>query len=100
MKTAYLRGGEISDRMALHQALATQLDFPAYYGNNLDAMYDVLTSVSEPVEIVLTEADALWNHLGPYSDLFRTVLTDICRDNPAVAFREEQEEDALDQEAL
>jgi hypothetical protein len=36
-----------ADAAALHTALATALDFPAYYGRNLDALDDVLRDVAE-----------------------------------------------------
>lgn len=36
-----------ADAAALHTALATALDFPSYYGRNLDALNDVLHDVAE-----------------------------------------------------
>lgn len=34
-----------------HKKLAVALDFPKYYGNNLDALFDVLTERSNPLQI-------------------------------------------------
>ena len=31
----------------MHQYLKEKLEFPDYYGNNLDALYDMLTSLEE-----------------------------------------------------
>ena len=84
MKTAYLNGREIPDKEALHAALAEQLEFPDYYGRNLDALYDVLSTVSEPCHIAL-EDPAAFVHLGDYFRRFVRVLTDVCVDNSAVS---------------
>ena len=84
--TAYLRGDEIENREALHRALAWQLDFPDYYGRNLDALYDVLTTAAEPIEILVSGEDDLREQLGGYWDLFCTVLEDVCEENANVSF--------------
>ena len=36
-----------------HAQLAQELDFPDYYGNNLDALEDCLGDICEPTRIVL-----------------------------------------------
>lgn len=54
------------DREALHDVLAEAFVFPEYYGRNLDALYDLLTEVSEdtcaavlfPAEEQLAEDEA------------------------------------------
>ena len=99
--TAYLRGDEIENREALHRALAWQLDFPDYYGRNLDALYDVLTSVSSPVRIIFSEEDLLREHLGGYYDLLRSVLEDVCEqnENVSVSLEDPPESEGPDAEA-
>lgn len=84
MKTAWLLGRNIPDKATLHRALAEQLDFPPYYGCNLDALYDVLTAVSEEHEIHIGDKYILREHLGGYFTLFCHALEDIHEDNPAV----------------
>ena len=59
MKTAHLTGGAIPDRAALHAALARDLDFPAYYGKNLDALHDLLTEAPGAYGFVIENPDAL-----------------------------------------
>ena len=76
MKTAILDGTEINDRAALHAALAAQLGFPARYGRNLDALYDLLTESPDAYHIVIEHADALENALGGYYRRFRETLAD------------------------
>ena len=43
MRSCTLYGARIADLDALHTALSEGLGFPAWYGQNLDALYDLLT---------------------------------------------------------
>ena len=45
LKTVDLRA--CADLPAVHQVLAEQLEFPAWYGHNLDALYDMLCGEPE-----------------------------------------------------
>ena len=82
MKTAYLDGTEINDKRALHTALAEQLDFPAWYGHNLDALYDLLTTErQEAVRIVILHRSALEERLGGYFRVFLRLLDDVASDD-------------------
>ena len=77
MKTAILRGREIADKGALHRLLASQLDFPDYYGGNLDALYDLLTAATSPITIFIEDQAELRENLGAgYYDKFLRVLKD------------------------
>jgi len=40
--------GEWQTKLDLHEALADQLDFPGYYGHNLDALNDCLCDIAVP----------------------------------------------------
>jgi len=84
MKTACLNGRDIPDRDALHRALREQLGFPDWYGNNLDALYDLLTTAPEPCTVVLRDLPALESNLGDYWKRFLRVLRDCCWDNERV----------------
>ena len=53
MKTIKLDISNISTIRALHIYLAYQLDLPAYYGRNLDALHDVLGEESEDMRLML-----------------------------------------------
>ena len=38
--------GGIADKETLHARIAAALDFPDWYGHNLDALYDLLTETT------------------------------------------------------
>ena len=48
-----LKEAELPTAEAAHERLARKLDFPDYYGCNLDALEDCLGDVREPTRIVL-----------------------------------------------
>lgn len=79
---ALIDGAAIETREQLHDALARQLSFPAYYGRNLDALFDCLTDLAEDTELRLVHTDALFAHLGVYADVLQTLLQDACEENP------------------
>lgn len=80
--TALIDGAVIETREQLHDTLAAQLSLPAYYGRNLDALYDCLTDIHEDTQLQLAHAEELFAHLGVYADVFQSVLRDACDENP------------------
>ena len=56
MKQITLDGNLLSDLTQVHDYLKEQLNFPEYYGKNLDALHDCLTDLSD-VEITITAPD-------------------------------------------
>lgn len=71
-----LDGRKMTDKFTLHQYVKEQCKFPEYYGNNLDALYDVLTDRSEPLEIKLEHAEELKELLCGYGEAFIETLED------------------------
>jgi len=69
-------GRKITDKKMLHAYLKEQCGFPDYYGNNLDALYDVLTGRSEPLEIKVEHAEELKEILCGYGEAFIETLQD------------------------
>lgn len=62
----------------LHQILAEKLEFPQWYGCNLDALHDLLTALTEETSLTLLHLDAL----GRFSIGFHRVLEDSRQENP------------------
>ena len=56
MKQITLDGNILADAALVHDYLKEQLQFPEYYGKNLDALYDCLTDLDD-IEITITPPD-------------------------------------------
>lgn len=65
----------LEDKAQLHEALARALDFPDWYGRNLDALYDCLTEL-DAVHLHLVG----WQQLGTWKAGFAAVLSDAEND--------------------
>jgi ribonuclease inhibitor len=87
MKTCILDGEQISNRKELHEILAGTLDFPEWYGKNLDALYDCLTEEQEEVQIEIRHMEELERRLGSYTVGLRKVLTEASRENPRISWK-------------
>lgn len=79
----------ITDKNSLHDCLKERLMFPEYYGRNLDALYDMLTSAPENTVITLRNTYAFEENLGGYGLIFIKVLHQAAIANPDLTIIEE-----------
>ena len=79
-----LDGQLMTDRSAAHDLLAEKLEFPAYYGRNLDALYDLLSTYPERIDVTLVHANRMLENLGNYGKSLLRALQDAARENPNV----------------
>ena len=87
MTELLIDGAAVKDAAALHALLAEGLSFPAYYGRNLDALYDCLTDPRpEKARIRMKDFGALAAALGPDAHKFAAVLSRAAAENPDVEF--------------
>ena len=68
----------ITDKAGFHEAVAQTLEFPSWYGKNLDALHDCLTEISEETSLTLNGFDTL----GSFRTGFRIVLNAAEEENP------------------
>ena len=71
MKTYTIDCSLLDDGRQLHQTLAETMEFPSWYGANLDALFDCLTSLTEHTQLTLANWDA-----DRFGKGFARVLTD------------------------
>ena len=69
--------GGCADKKELHTRIAAGLDFPDWYGHNLDALMDCLTDL-EDTTVTLTGCD----RVGFDADGFWETFADAARENP------------------
>ena len=77
-----LDGSLMTDKTAAHDHIREQLSFPNYYGRDLDALYDLLTSLPETVEIDLADKDQMLEQLGAYGTSLLLTLQQAEEDAP------------------
>jgi len=70
------------DKVSAHTYLKETLSFPEYYGNNLDALYDVLTERHSPVLITIEHTDELKTLLSEYGAALLETFSDAAENNP------------------
>ena len=70
----------LAQRRQAHQYLAQMLDFPDYYGKNLDALFDCLTELGDGTIVLNGGADLSRN--GGYGAKVLKVLEEAARANP------------------
>ena len=82
MRVATIDGHTVASMADLHVSLAQQLNFPDWYGGNLDALHDCLCDLHEETMLTLVHGESLAETLGAgYLRLCR-VLSDSAEENP------------------
>ena len=76
-----LDGRLMTDRAAAHDYIAQQLQFPAYYGKNLDALYDLLMERQKPLEIRFLHTEEMKARLGTYGSALLHTMQEAENDN-------------------
>lgn len=87
--TIVLDGALMTERAAAHEYLAKKLNFPGYYGKNLDALYDLLTENSRPLCLVLYRTNVMREALNGYADSLINVLKEAAADNTCIEVYED-----------
>lgn len=75
MKYYILNAEDIKTKDELHRRLALLLSFPAWYGNNLDALFDIL-SERRGEALIVRRCSAIKAELGEYGGKFLAALAD------------------------
>ncbi len=87
MKTIIVDGRRCKTRDQTHTYLAKKAVFPPYYGKNLDALYDVLTTFSTPVQIIIRYPASVTTNLGEYGENFLQVFKEAAQCNRNIALK-------------
>ena len=76
----HLDCGQMTSRESLHTYLKQQLHLPEYYGHNLDALFDCLTELTQPVCLEFSNLDRLVP-LGNYGEALMATFRDAALEN-------------------
>ena len=89
MREFVLHGAEIHSRPEFHQQIAELMQFPEYYGRNLDALKDVLTDIAEDTCLIIAESAALEETLPTYYRSLGRVMKAASAENEHFTWRTE-----------
>jgi len=77
-------GRNMTARRAAHEEIAKALSFPGYYGHNLDALYDMLSTFEGTAK--LAHAAEMLNSLGGYGCSLLKTFFDAAEANKRFSF--------------
>ena len=80
----------LTERRSAHEYLEEVLDFPEYYGMNLDALYDCASTMQD-MEVHLFYWHLMIEQLGNYGQLVIETLSEAAQENPGFEFVLEEE---------
>lgn len=90
MRICILDGEIIKDKEMLHDTLAEALEFPDWYGRNLDALHDCLTDIMEETEIRIRNEGALAECLGSYVTALKKVFRMAAQENQRICWEADE----------
>lgn len=77
MKRIILNGKRMISREVTHAYLKRKFGFPDYYGRNLDALWDLLSTIGKDTEIVIVHSSVISDSLGKYGDSLLRLFDDL-----------------------
>lgn len=86
MVKVILDGKRMKTKETVHLYIKNVLNSKEYYGNNLDALYDVLSTYNQPIEIILINEDILMENLGDYGKSLVKLFEDVEEENANIEF--------------
>lgn len=84
MKEIRLNGAKMLDKAATHAYLKRKLALPDYYGENLDALWDCLSTDVSPKKITLDKPALIIENLGDYGESLLTLFREIAAENGCI----------------
>jgi len=81
MKEIRLNGAEMVDKAATHAYLKRKLTLPEYYGNNLDALWDCLSTDFAQKKIIIRKPEAMIENLGSYGEAIIKLFQQVAEEN-------------------
>ena len=84
MRMIQLDGRDMTDRESIHHYLQKKLGIVEYYGHNLDALYDILSTWDEEITIQLRHSEDVLSHLDRYGETLLNTLQEASLENDSL----------------
>ncbi len=91
MKIVTIKGDKMTSKEEAHKHIAEALDFPMYYGKNLDALADCLSELPHDTVVILFHMEAARGYLGDYADRIFAVFHEVAEEGVFRLISEEAE---------
>ncbi len=86
MKIVELDGSKMDSIQNTHIHLKESMMLPEYYGENLDAMYDVMSDIRENTFVFVLNSQQMRTSLGDYGARMERVWEDLEQHNKHLSF--------------
>lgn len=86
MEEIFLDASQMTSKSEAHEYIKKMLNFPDYYGKNLDALWDLLSTKSKMTSIFLLHEEKLYENPGEYGKELAQVFKEAAESNPYIEF--------------
>ena len=86
MKIVELDGSKMDSIQNTHMHLKESMELPEHYGENLDAMYDVMSDISENTFEFVLNSQQMRTSLGDYGVRMEQVWENLEQNNKHLSF--------------
>ena len=84
MRTVIIDGRRCKSKEQAHEYIARKLQMPSYYGKNLDALYDILTSFDERIHLRIRYFSKVETRPNDYRSKLLKVFDDAAKENKRI----------------
>ena len=86
MRYVELDGTQMTTIQSCHEHIARSMYFPSYYGKNLDALWDMLSTIHEDTHITLSSSVLMLNALDAYGTKILQTFYEADAENDHIIF--------------
>jgi len=84
MRVAVINGTRLANMEQVHGCLKEQLRFPDHYGNNLDALYDLLSTEDRKTLVLVFDSKRMIRQLGNKGEKLVETFQDVALANQRI----------------
>lgn len=84
MEEIFLDCNKMISKSIAHKYIKEMLKLPDYYGENLDALWDLLSTKSKMISIFVLHEQKLYENLGDYGKQLIEVFKDAADENSSI----------------